>query len=48
VFQAIEQRDLIVVQSVVLVLVFAVVCVTFIIDLAYQLVDPRLRGEGAQ
>jgi peptide/nickel transport system permease protein len=48
VFQAIEQRDLIVVQSVVVVLVLAVVCVTFIVDLGYQLVDPRLRGGGAQ
>jgi ABC-type dipeptide/oligopeptide/nickel transport system permease component/ABC-type transport system substrate-binding protein len=43
VFQAIEQRDLIVVQSVVVVLVFAVVCVTFLVDLSYRLVNPRLR-----
>jgi ABC-type dipeptide/oligopeptide/nickel transport system permease component/ABC-type transport system substrate-binding protein len=42
VFQAIEQRDLIVVQSVVVVLVFAVVCVTFLVDLSYRLVNPRL------
>jgi ABC-type dipeptide/oligopeptide/nickel transport system permease component/ABC-type transport system substrate-binding protein len=44
VFQAITQRDLIVVQSVVVVLVFAVVMVSFLIDLAYVFVDPRLRG----
>ena len=43
VFQAITQRDLIVVQNVVVVLVFAVVTVTFLIDVAYALVDPRLR-----
>ena len=43
VFQAITQRDLIVVQSVVVVLVFAVVTVTFLIDIAYLVVDPRLR-----
>lgn len=43
VFQAITQRDLIVVQSVVIVLVFAVVTVTFLIDIAYMIVDPRLR-----
>jgi ABC-type dipeptide/oligopeptide/nickel transport system permease component/ABC-type transport system substrate-binding protein len=43
VFQAITQRDLIVVQSVVVVLVFAVVTVTFLIDVAYTVVDPRLR-----
>lgn len=43
IFQAINQRDLIVVQSAVLVLVAAVIIVTFIVDLAYALVDPRLR-----
>ncbi len=43
IFQAITQRDLIVVQSAVLVLVFAVIVVTFLVDLAYAAVDPRLR-----
>ena len=43
IFQAITQRDLIVVQSAVLVLVGAVITVTFIVDLAYALIDPRLR-----
>ena len=43
VFQAITQRDLIVVQNVIMVLVFAVVIVTFLIDVAYSIVDPRLR-----
>ena len=43
VFQAITQRDLIVVQNVIIVLVFAVVIVTFLIDVAYSIVDPRLR-----
>jgi len=47
VFQAIVQRDLIVVQSVVVVLVFAVVTVTFLVDLSYLLVDPRLRAADA-
>jgi peptide/nickel transport system substrate-binding protein len=47
VFQAIVQRDLIVVQSVVVVLVLAVVTVTFLVDLAHVLVDPRLRTQGA-
>ena len=46
VFQAIEQRDLIVVQSVVVVLVFAVVCVTFLVDMSYRLVNPRLGEES--
>ena len=43
VFQAITQRDLIVVQNVIAVLVFAVVTVTLLIDIAYSVVDPRLR-----
>ena len=44
VFQAISQRDLIVVESVVMLLVFAVILVNFAVDLAYAWVDPRLRG----
>jgi peptide/nickel transport system permease protein len=43
IFQAIAQRDLIVVKSVVLLLVAAVVVVTFAVDLAYAAIDPRLR-----
>ncbi len=43
IFQGITQRDLIVVESVVMLLVFAVILVTFLVDLAYALVDPRLR-----
>jgi peptide/nickel transport system permease protein len=43
VFQAITQRDLIIVESVVMLLVFAVVLVNFLVDLAYAWVDPRLR-----
>ncbi|MYF88297.1 MAG: ABC transporter permease, partial [Boseongicola sp. SB0676_bin_33] len=43
VFQAISQRDLIVVESVVMLLVFAVIIVNFLVDLAYAWVDPRLR-----
>ena len=47
VFQAIVQRDLIVVQSVVVMLVFAVVTVTFLVDLSYVLANPRLRDPSA-
>jgi len=43
IFQAITQRDLIVVESVVMILVFAVIVVNFLTDLAYAAVDPRLR-----
>ncbi|HEY0282136.1 MAG TPA: ABC transporter permease subunit, partial [Rhizomicrobium sp.] len=42
--QAVERRDLIVVQSVVVLLVLIVVLVSFIVDVAYALADPRLRG----
>lgn len=44
IFQSISARDLIVVESVVMLLVFAVVVVNFTVDLAYAWVDPRLRG----
>jgi peptide/nickel transport system permease protein len=44
VFKAISARDLIVVESVVMLLVFAVIVVNFTVDLAYAWVDPRLRG----
>ena len=43
IFQAITQRDLVVVESVVMLLVFAVILVTFLVDITYALVDPRLR-----
>ncbi len=45
VVQAVAQRDLIVVQGVVMALVFAVVAVSFLADIAAAAVDPRL-SEG--
>ena len=47
IFQAIAQRDLIVVKSVVLLLVAAVVIITFAVDLAYAAIDPRLRRRAS-
>ena len=44
IFQAISARDLIVVESVVMLLVFGVVMVNFAVEIAYAAVDPRLRG----
>ncbi len=44
IFQAISARDLIVVESVVMLLVFLVIMVNFVVDLAYAAVDPRLRS----
>lgn len=46
VFQSITQRDLIVVESVVMLLVASVIIVNLIVDLSYVLVDPRLRAAG--
>ncbi|TIR49063.1 MAG: ABC transporter permease, partial [Mesorhizobium sp.] len=43
-FQAITQRDLIVVESVVMLLVAAVIAVNLLVDFSYAVVDPRLRG----
>ena len=43
IFQSISARDLIVVESVVMLLVFTVIVVNFAVDLAYAAVDPRLR-----
>lgn len=44
IFQSISARDLIVVESVTMLLVFAVIFVNFCVDLAYAAVDPRLRS----
>jgi peptide/nickel transport system permease protein len=43
VFQAIAQRDLIVVQDLVVLLAGSVIIVNFLVDLAATLIDPRLR-----
>ncbi len=47
VFQAIANRDLVVVRDVVMLLVAVVVVVNFVVDLLYALVDPRLRASDA-
>jgi peptide/nickel transport system permease protein len=44
IFQAITQRDLIVVESIVMLLVAAVILINLIVDFSYVIVDPRLRG----
>ena len=46
IFQSISARDLIVVESVTMLLVFAVILVNFAVDLAYAAVDPRLRSRS--
>ena len=44
IFQAIAQRDLIVVKDLIIVLAAAVVVVNFVVDVLYAVIDPRLRG----
>lgn len=46
VFQAITQRDLIVVEGVVMLLVASVILVNIVVDICYALVDPRLRSNA--
>ena len=46
VFQAITQRDLIVVEGVVMLLVASVVLVNIVVDVFYAVVDPRLRANA--
>ncbi len=43
---AVTQRDLVVVQGIVLVLVWAVLLINFLVDVAYQMLDPRLKREA--
>lgn len=43
---AVAQRDLMVVQGIVLLLVVAVLAINALVDLSYALLDPRLRSEG--
>lgn len=46
IFQSISARDLIVVESVVMLVVFGVILINFLVDLAYAAVDPRLRDRS--
>jgi peptide/nickel transport system permease protein len=47
VFQAIANRDLVVVRDVVLLLVAMVVVVNFVVDVLYAVIDPRLKPSDA-
>ncbi len=42
-FQAMSQRDLVVIKDVVLLFAALVILVNFLVDLAYAWLDPRLR-----
>ncbi|TVT44171.1 ABC transporter permease [Amycolatopsis rhizosphaerae] len=45
---SVAARDLLTVQGIVLVLVVAVLLVNFVVDVAYALIDPRLREAGRE
>jgi peptide/nickel transport system permease protein len=45
IFQAVSQRDLIVVKNLVILLAGAVILINFMVDLLYAVIDPRLRGD---
>ena len=46
VFQAVTQRDLVVVRDVVVLLAAMVIVVNFLVDVLYAVIDPRLRVQG--
>jgi peptide/nickel transport system permease protein len=45
-FQSVGNRDLIVVQDLVMLLTAAVLVVNFLVDLSYRLIDPRIRSSA--
>jgi peptide/nickel transport system permease protein len=45
-FQALNQRDLVVIKDVVLIFAGIVIIVNFLVDIGYALLDPRLRGHA--
>ena len=46
IFQAIANRDLVVVRNVVMLLAAAVILINFVVDVLYAVIDPRLKGRG--
>jgi peptide/nickel transport system permease protein len=47
IFQAISNRDLLVVQNIVMLLAAAVIVINFVVDVLYAVIDPRLKGHAA-
>jgi peptide/nickel transport system permease protein len=45
IFQAISNRDLLVVQNVVMLLAAAVIAINFVIEVLYAVIDPRLKAQ---
>ena len=47
IFQAISNRDLLVVQNVVMLLAASVIVINFVVDVLYAVIDPRLKAHSA-
>lgn len=47
-YQALSQRDIVVMQDVVLFFCALVIIMNFLVDIAYLVIDPRLRREGGK
>jgi peptide/nickel transport system permease protein len=47
IFQAISNRDIVVVQNVVMLLAATVIAINFVVDVLYAVIDPRLKLHGA-
>jgi len=47
VFQAIANRDIVVVQNVVMLMAATVIVINFMVDLLYVAIDPRLKAGSA-
>ena len=47
IFQAIANRDLVVVQDVVMLLAATVIAINFVVDVLYAVIDPRLKVNSA-
>ena len=47
IFQAISNRDVLLVQAIVMLLAATVLAINFIVDVLYAVIDPRLRSSAA-
>ncbi len=47
IFQAISNRDVVLVQNIVMLLAAAVIAINFVVDLLYAVIDPRLKVHAA-
>jgi peptide/nickel transport system permease protein len=46
IFQAIANRDIVLVQNIVMLLAAAVIVINFVVDVLYVVIDPRLKGRS--